>query len=168
MKESLKWMIEKKELVDPLLEEIEELIREDKMLSLKREYTRLFISSFPTLPCPPYESIYVSPERIAMSDEVEEVLDIMKRWGLKLSDDFRDLPEHVAVELELASFLLRKIAESTDREVLEIARKDYAVLEEHLKRWIPKFRDCVVRESREEFYKRAADLLLEVITAEFT
>ncbi len=163
----LKPLVKSDDLLEHLIEEIKEMNKEDKILNLRKEYTRLFISSFPKVPCPPYESIYVSQERIVMTDEVEDILNLINRWGLKLSDNFKDLPEHVAVELELASFLSKELTELTDKESMEIAEKDYITLLNHLRRWIPKFEECVKRESREEFYRVVVEVVSKVIGSEY-
>ncbi len=126
---------------------------------LRKEYTRLFISAHPKLPCPPYESVYVSREREVLSDEVLEVLAILRSWGLGISDDFKDLPEHVAVELELAAYLLEQIKlgiQEGDPEEAERAERDLRKLIGHLRRWLPAFSECVRAESRVEFYREVA------------
>ncbi len=129
---------------------------------LRKEYTRLFIAAHPKLPCPPYESVYVSKEREVMSDEVSEVLAILKGWGLGLSDDFKDLPEHVAVELELAAYLLEQMKlgiQEGDPEEAEKAERDLRKLIGHLRRWVPPFSECVRRESKAEFYREVVSAL---------
>ncbi len=170
IEKSLKLIVKDDNLIDSVMEEIREMTKKDRIMNLRREYTRLFISSFPKLPCPPYESVYMSPERMVMSNEIEEVLDIMRRWALKLSDNFKDLPEHIAVELELASFLFKKLVElsNSDEETLEIAKRDYIILIDHLRKWVPKFKECVMKESEEDFYKIAADIVSRVIESEFS
>jgi len=123
---------------------------------LRREYTRLFISSHPRLPCPPYESVYVSEEREVMSEQVSEILGILRGWGLGLSDSFRDLPEHIAVELELAAYLLEQMKlaiQEGDPDEAERAERDLRRLVTHLTRWVPEFAGCVRAESKVEFYK---------------
>lgn len=48
---------------------------------LQEEYTNLFISSFPTLPCPPYESYY--REGLLLGETSQEVLDYYEKTGFQ-------------------------------------------------------------------------------------
>ena len=144
------------ESIEELEQLSETLSREWDASDLRKEYTRLFISSHLKLPCPPYESVYVSKERGVLSDDILEVLAIMRSWGLGISEDFKDLPEHVAVELELAAYLLEQMKlgiQESDPEYAERAERDLRKLIAHLRRWVPRFSQCVNAETRVEFYR---------------
>ncbi len=161
-----KCLPELEELSYDSVEELERLLAalnvDMEVSDLRKEYTRLFINAHPKLPCPPYESVYVSKEREVVSDEVSEILAILKGWGLGVSDDFKDLPEHVAVELELAAYLLEQMKlgiQEGDPEEAEKAERDLRRLVGHLRRWVPAFSECVRRESKVEFYREAVTAL---------
>jgi nitrate reductase assembly molybdenum cofactor insertion protein NarJ len=68
--------------------------------TLQTEYTRLFISTFPTLVCPPYESYY--REGLVYGDTSVEVREIYERHGLKYTYE-SEPPDHISVELEFLS-----------------------------------------------------------------
>ncbi len=65
--------------------------------TLQTEYTRLFISSFPALPCPPYESFY--REGLLFGETALEVQDYFADSGIELAVE-GEYPDHVAIELE--------------------------------------------------------------------
>ena len=135
----------------------------------RKEYTRIFIASYPKLLCPPYESVYVSRDRRLYSDEVLEVLELMRKWSLQVSDEFHEPPEHVAVELDFAAYLLSGIADKIVERSYEEAEEvldDYKVLVAHMVRWVPTFCSCVERESRVDLYRLAARALRVFVSDE--
>lgn len=115
------------------------------------EYTRLFITAFPELPCAPYESII--RENTVMGNSTLEVLESYGNAGLKVMENFRDLPDHVAVELEF----LYHLASSKNME----AHDEF--MREHVSRWVPKFCELVEKNDRSGFYKHAAKVLRKFI-----
>ena len=67
-----------------------------KRIELETEYTSLFVNSYPTLPCPPYESYY--REGRLYGDSTDEVRNIYRQKGLEFSHV--EAPDHISVELE--------------------------------------------------------------------
>ena len=137
---------------------------------IRQEYTRLFLAYHPRVPCPPYESVYVTGNRVLYSDEVSEVLAIMRRRGLAVSENFREPPEHVASELDLAAYLLHgayRAALRKDYEEVDSYLADYFSLLGHLYRWVPRFCECVEKKSREELYRVAARTLRAFVSDEW-
>ena len=78
---------------------LEKFIRID-LETLQTEYTRLFVSTFPTLICPPYESYY--REGLVYGNASVEVAEIYERYGLKYAYE-GEPPDHISVELEFLS-----------------------------------------------------------------
>ncbi len=115
------------------------------------EYTRLFIAGVPGAACPPYESIY--RENNVMGNSTMDVLDNYSRAGLKVMENFRDLPDHVAVELEFLYYLM-------DKENTEAYE---AFIKEHISRWVPEFCGRVEKNDRTGFYGHAAAVLRKFI-----
>jgi len=119
---------------------------------LQAEHTRLFINSFPTLPCPPYESAY--REMLLMGDYAEEVSKYYSLYDLLIPEE--DLPDHISYELDFMRFLL----EEGD---LELAREFF---EEHILQWVPDFIADLKNESRLKFYRFVASFLEDFIERE--
>lgn len=95
---------------EKMLEEIEALVthlpeysqlvekfRSHTLEELQTEYTRLFVTDFPTLTCPPYESYY--REGSLYGNASIEVEDIYRNHGLEYSFE-GEPPDHISVELE--------------------------------------------------------------------
>jgi len=119
---------------------------------LQAEHTRLFINSFPTLPCPPYESAY--REMLLMGDYAEEVSKYYSLYNLMIPEE--DLPDHISYELDFMRFLL----EEGD---LDLAREFF---EEHILQWVPDFIADLRSEARLKFYKFVANFLEDFIERE--
>lgn len=68
------------------------------------EYARLFLGPF-KVPAPPYGSVYLEQAGLLMGDSTLAVAKIYQEQGLSLSEDTRDMPDHIAAELEFMYFL---------------------------------------------------------------
>ncbi len=115
------------------------------------EYTRLFTTAIPHVPCPPYESMY--REEVIMGDSTLSVLDFYNKAGLNVIEKFHDLPDHVAVELEFLYYLTEN-GFSTQRD---------SFIKEHFSKWVPKFCEDVIKNDRIGFYGHAAGILKDFI-----
>ncbi|MGM0399277.1 MAG: TorD/DmsD family molecular chaperone [Halobacteriota archaeon] len=117
--------------------------------ALREEYTRLFVGPGDH-PCPPYESVYRSggSEESApqvLGESTRSVVDWYRRYDLVQDSTWRDLPDHVAVELEFASHLAEN-----DPDALP------AFLNEHPQQWLPAFLTAVEDHARMPFYRTLA------------
>ncbi|ADC64309.1 cytoplasmic chaperone TorD family protein [Ferroglobus placidus DSM 10642] len=128
-----------------LVEEIPEyshVVEELTKMSLKdlqTEYTRLFVSSYPTLKCHPYESFY--REGLVYGESTVEVREIYESRGLKYTY-LSEPPDHVSVELEF-------LALTDDQEFFN-----------RMKEWIFKFTERVKKHSK--VYDLAAEELEKI------
>ena len=107
---------------------------------VEEEYARLFLAK-PA--APPYEAYYLDPEgqnRVWIQSELEREYATV---GLALAPSLKDLPDHIAVELELMSFLCAEEARAWEARAKEDAAKarerQRAFLGQHLGRWFPQF-----------------------------
>jgi putative dimethyl sulfoxide reductase chaperone len=69
---------------------------------LETEFTRLFISAFPALPCPPYESFY--REGVVYGKTTTDVRDIYKSHGFDYVYE-GEPPDLLSVELDFLSMI---------------------------------------------------------------
>ncbi len=131
---------------------------------LRQEYTRLFITSIP-LPCPPYESA-VLEGRLA-GESTTDVLKYYHKLNLEVSDEFKDMPDHIAAELEFLSYttliLLELLKNGKAKEAAQIAEVQSSFLKEHLFRWAGKLAGCIIKNSKVNFYKGIARLLINFV-----
>lgn len=115
-----------KNLLHSLPEAFSYYLRKIPLEKLKEEYTYLFISSFPKIPCPPYESYY--REGLLFGKTTQEVKDYYESQGFQFSKE-GEAPDHIAVELEF-------LALTEDLNFLNI-----------IFQWIEDFKKCVEKAS---------------------
>ncbi|MCS4541100.1 MAG: molecular chaperone TorD family protein [Euryarchaeota archaeon] len=156
---------------------------------LEIEYTRLFTA--PGLDyVPPYESVYkdkwtieysgVPEAGLSPKTEVVEgllygkstvaVKEKYRKAGVKISENCKDLPDHIGLELEFMHYLTNKEFEawkSRDKDsAIKFLEMQKEFLTEHLITWAPKFCSKVKESSKHIFYKTIAKLTKEYIELE--
>jgi TorA maturation chaperone TorD len=123
------------------------------------EYSRLFIGPFGVI-APPYGSVYLDGERRVMGDSTMKVIGMYRNEGLSGSSDARELPDHVAVELEFMSYLVFKEIKALETSDLRAAaaavEKQERFSGEILRRWIPPFCEMIKENTENGFYTALA------------
>ncbi len=136
---------------------------------LKVEFTRLFIGPY-SLPAPPYGSVYLENERKVMGDSTMDVQKRYQHFGLDISGSFKDVPDHISVELEFMFFLIYKeivsIQSNEPEQAQELLFHQKSLHTDHLNIWIPEFIDCVIEHTGTEFYRSLATVTKIFITEE--
>lgn len=95
--EEIKQMADKLPELKPEIKSAIEKFVETEIEELQTEYTRLFVSSHPTLLCPPYESYY--REGIVYGNASVEVREIYESHGLRYTYE-GEPPDYISVELD--------------------------------------------------------------------
>jgi putative dimethyl sulfoxide reductase chaperone len=132
-----------------------DLDSEQELEDLLWEYTRLFVGPN-RLPCPPFESVYTSPQRLMMQDAYDQVRKIYDGIGVEIgSADV--MPDHIGAELNFLAIVCHRMETEPDK------RSDYATLAEeflagHLQNWIPRFTTDMAEASETVFYKTLAQI----------
>ncbi len=131
--------------------------------SLKIDFTRLFIGTFKLL-APPYGSFYLENNRI-MGDST---IDISKLYqDERLDIVIKDVPDHIALELEFTYYLVAKqiqaINEENFRGIQLYQQKQKSFLHSHLSRWLPEFVENVQKNAQSDFYRILAKLTEEFV-----
>lgn len=120
------------------------------------DHTRLFLGA-PQALAKPYASVWLSDEPELMQDSVVELQKLYAQGGFEIDADFRDLPDHVAVELEflyLLNFQLNQArAAGDDAAVQALAVLRTAFLVGHLGRWLGGFILAVHDHAQSDFYR---------------
>lgn len=141
--------------------------------ALRIDYARLFLGP-PSPLAKPYASSWLASA--PGEDATAAILQLYADAGLELDDGFRELPDHVAAELELSYLLGRRCAtaalagDARDRdEARGLGRR---LVREHLGRWIGPFTEAVCAAARTDFYRElgrftARLLELEVASKDF-
>jgi len=102
------------------------------------EHTRLFVSAYPRLPCPPYESAYRQGTMAGIS--AGELADLYRRAGLQAMDVPAD---YLGTMLECAAYLKETGRDDLLRELTE----------EHLALWVPRFARDLVDHAELDLYR---------------
>jgi TorA maturation chaperone TorD len=118
------------------------------------DYTRLFLGPVDAR-ANPYGSVWLGPDGLAMQDSTMAVVGLYEEGGFELSEDFRDLPDHVAAELEFLYLLLFREGRAGAAAAAALRKR---LLAEHLGRWIGPFSEAVKAGAQCAFYRELADL----------
>ena len=138
--------------------------------ALAVEHARLFIGPF-QLVAPPYGSIYLDDTKTVMGDSTARVAAFYYGCGLQLAEDFHELPDHFAVELEFMSFLAFKQREaevSGDlNEAARISSLQQEFLGKFLMPWLEPFTSAIINDGEAPFYQDIARCTSSFIAADY-
>ncbi|MCK9389912.1 MAG: molecular chaperone TorD family protein [Sulfuritalea sp.] len=129
------------------------------LLVLLVDYTRLFIG--PSQPVAmPYASFWLTDDPSMRHEATMAVLDFYEQGGFDISDDFRELPDHVAAELEFLYLLIfsqnqAQPGGSTDQ--LSAANALHRrFVTDHLGAWVSSFAAAIRAGADTAFYRELA------------
>lgn len=153
-------------VVDPAMVEPATVLGEafgaQPLLALQVDYTRLFMSPSGAL-APPYESVWLGGNDPAVAQQTADaVRAAYGEAGFEIDAGFRDLPDHVAAELEFVYTLV--YSEARARSLGDAAAEQRAVelrrrfMAQHLGRWTGPFCRAVRAGAHTRFYRTLADL----------
>lgn len=132
-------------------------------------HARLFVGPF-SLEAPPYGSFYLEPEKKVMGETTVAVRRYYSEAGLVLDEDFSELPDHMAVELEFLSYLLQRATEAAiqrdDNAVAMWTEKRAGFLRRFLLGWHAAFCAALRENIDNPFYTAWADCLEAVIACD--
>lgn len=127
--------------------------------SLAVEHARMFIGPF-HLVAPPYGSMYLDDAKTVMGESTGKVFAFYGACGLHLADDFHELPDHIAVELEFLSVLAHRQRESSAAgdlgEANRFAGLQMSFLDRFLLPWLPPFTRSILEGTESPFYQAIA------------
>lgn len=126
---------------------------------LSVEYCKLFFGPAKLL-APPYESVYL--EGRVMGESTVDVVKSYEKAGISISQNFKNLPDHAAAELEFMYYLCSKELEAWEKKDIHgvfhylVLQKSF--LKEHLMKWIPQFCELIKKNASSEFYRSLAKI----------
>lgn len=128
---------------------------------LELDYTKIFIGPFKVL-APPYGSIYLDNTRTVMGPSTVDVRNRYQAFGLDLSQNFKDAPDHISAELEFMYFLIfqeiKALKESDYENSIGFLEAQQSFLLDHLGTWVTEFTENVEEHAETIFYKNLATL----------
>lgn len=153
------------ELLDPALvdtaRQLGSSFAAESLSELLLDYSRLFLGPIEIL-AKPYGSVWMEGEKVIMGDSTMAVLDLYREGGFTLDDDFREVPDHIAAELEFL-YLLNFQHSEAEREGQAEAHAQAAevkqrLLRNHLGRWVGPFTAAMTASAGTSFYRVLAEL----------
>lgn len=125
-------------------------------------YAKLFVGPNELL-APPYGSVYLDGEKKLMGDSTMEVIKMYEEQGLFMDSEFRNLPDHITVELEFMYYLIFKEVEALEKsetdKALNFIKTQELFLDKFLKKWVGPFCDKIKEGTDNEFYNSLAGCL---------
>lgn len=151
--------------VDPALAEAADRLARDfsctPLQDLLVDYTRLFQGS-PQALVRPYASAWLGGQPEMLPESTQALLGLYAQGGFEMADDFRDLPDHVAVELEFLYLLNHRHnlahAEGDTPGMQATAKLRQAFLDDHLGRWLDRFCAALAAHAQCSFYRELAGI----------
>lgn len=145
----------------PFVPPLQKHLQDEGHLELCVAYTRLFLGP-PAVLAPPYASFYLDHGSI-MGPSSVAILKLYGAAGLRLDDEFNEMPDHIAVVLEFLYFLLF-------RENMAAGAKDYEekarlknirihFLNKFVVTWIPRFCGKIVTADEHPVYTALGNCL---------
>jgi TorA maturation chaperone TorD len=129
--------------------------------SLLIDYTRLFLGPVDA-PAKPYGSVWLGTEKGLMQESTMAVLALYEEGGFDIAEDFRELPDHVAAELEFLYLLLfresRARRDGDAQALAACAALKRRLVDEHIGRWVGPFANAVKAGAQSAFYRELAGL----------
>jgi TorA maturation chaperone TorD len=126
---------------------------------LKVDFSKLFVGPY-RLFAAPYESVYLDGERKILGDSTLDVKSRYREAGLDTAKNFKDVPDHIAAELEFMYYLIFKEIEAfcgSDTETaIGFIQKQKSFLTDHLMAWVPEFAANIIEHAETSFYQDLA------------
>lgn len=131
--------------------------------ALQLDYSRLFLGPFEIL-AKPYGSVYLEGDKVVMGDSTVSAQALYREGRFDIAEDFREMPDHVAVELEflyLITFNIAEVSEETMRN--DLVRLKQKFLKEHLGKWVVPFTKAIREGAGTDFYRQLADVTEQIV-----
>ncbi|HQR70062.1 MAG TPA: molecular chaperone TorD family protein [Burkholderiaceae bacterium] len=136
------------------------------------DYTRLFLN--PTGPlAAPYESYWLGRKDPTLTQQISQAVSATYgEGGFEISDDFRDLPDHIAAELEyLYTLIFNEARADASKDAVgkfKTAELRLRFVAAHLGRWVGPFSAAVKAAAETSYYRSLATLTERFVAQEAT
>ncbi len=144
-----------------LAHDLRDAFEAQDLQTLLVDYTRLFLGPIDAL-ARPYGSSWLPAPVAAEENPHLAVLALYDEGGLDIDDDFQELPDHLAVELEflyVLAFTQNAARQAADEAAMAATEQlQQRFLGEHLDAWIGPFVSAVQQGAQTRFYRVLATL----------
>lgn len=146
----------------PFTPPLEKHTGEEGGLELSIAYTRLFLGP-PAVLAPPYASYYLDRNARVMGPSSVEMVKLYREAGLRIDDEFNEMPDHITVVLEFLYFLLFRKGSPAGVNVPFKGFDPDSTMRRFLKNyfftWIPEFCGRITAAGEHPFYTALANCL---------
>ena len=159
--------------IRPELAAITQTLRADfaqlDLEALLLDYTRLFLGPNHII-AKPYGSSWLEDGSTVMGKSTMAVLEMYREGGFDMREEFREAPDHIAIELEFLYLLIFRENEAQRSGDATGYREKAALrahfLSEHLGRWVGPFAAAIMDGAQSNYYRRIAELTLAFVNSE--
>lgn len=142
----------------------------DILVQLHNDYSRLFVGPGNLL-APPWESLYLTKEKLSFAFPALEVREFFRRHGLQSEHNNNKPDDHFGLEMEFISKLIQKERVCLEKEnladALELSKEQLLFLQEHVMKWSDSFTDLVFEHADTDYYKGLALLTKGYLTWDY-
>ena len=129
--------------------------------ALSYEYADIFLNAGVN-PVFPYESVYVSRDPMVMGDPILAVRRAYRKGEVHKTPAYRDLDDHIAVELEFLAHLITE-GENQPEKATQFQNQQVAFLRDHLMGWVIEFCAVLSNSALSDFYQGMAELTMSFL-----
>ncbi len=138
--------------------ELKQSNKEKIYQNLRYDYADLFLNAGQD-PAFPYESCYRAGEPLLMQQPVVDMRQALDRHGMRKNPEYKDLEDHIAVELALMRHLAEKAATQEDADNQE----QFEYLSSRLSGWGEEFCAVLANSSKTDFYEGLAKITASLL-----
>ena len=137
---------------------------DDAVQDNRVDYAGLFANASHA-PVHPYESAYLSADRLLMQDQRDQVVAAYLQESFAVDEDLHLPEDHAGIECAFMARLCQREAAAEDHAAsLHVAER--AFVEDHMLAWIPQLCTDVRERATTDFYRDFADVLERFVRAE--
>lgn len=135
------------------------------------DYARLFVGP-DVLLAHPYGSVYLDGPKVLMGDSTMDVIARYRDADFAISAEFKEMPDHIAVELEFLYLSCYNeslaITEQRVEDQAEWQQRRQDFINDHIGRWINAFCNKLRDNSQFDYYRTLAELTRSFINSQKT
>lgn len=135
--------------------------QEEVLKELQIDYTRMLINHYPKILVAPYSSVYLDKDAKVWGPSTAKAARLYQAAGLYMRKDFNEVPDHIAAELEFASYLIsEQLKQEKDRAMSsdKLHKIEREFIFDHLLKWAPSFFYQIIEKASTPFYQQMASL----------
>lgn len=138
---------------------------EDDFENLHWDYTRLFIGP-EAPPAPPWESVYVSKDKLLFQESTNAVKRFYESSGFKLENNEHEAADHIGFELDFMYHLSSQSIENLEKSktLKTLLEQQNKFLKNHLLAFSNAFTCNMIQYADIDFYRACAVILQEFLT----